>query len=132
MLAAQRRKMRSLNKARARQAFHRERLKDKGLAPLQVRISVYAHHKATMLSEATGLSLTDIYQRAIEQADKEALAPIHEQPSSEELLGHRQITPWLDADTLKKFEEEVAPSYRTRRSAISATVFQYAHERINE
>ncbi|HHX8304305.1 TPA: hypothetical protein ACVOZG_002412 [Vibrio diabolicus] len=124
MKAPERIKFRHKAKTKARQAMFRTRQRKKGLALLQVRISRLAHAKACEQCEQNGITLTDLYQLAINHTDPNQLPEKHPEVTEGDLVGTRQISPWIDPEVAKTFEK-LATNYRNRTIAMSAIVYAY-------
>ncbi|CAH0543165.1 hypothetical protein [Vibrio marisflavi] len=125
MKAATRKRQRALAKSRNRQAFYRENQVEKGLCALQVRLSAYAHNKALTLSVERETSLTNIYALAVKAARMAGELPEpHAVVLDGELIGTKQISPWLEADVADSFEK-MAKKYHSRTVAMSAIVNAY-------
>ncbi|MGR5273992.1 hypothetical protein ACPV4S_19270 [Vibrio alginolyticus] len=124
MKAPERVKFRHKAKAKARQATFRTRQREKGLALLQARISRLAHAKACEQCEQNGITLTELYQLAINNTDPNELPEKHPEVIEGDLVGTRQISPWIDPSAAETFEK-LATNYRNRTIAMSAIVYAY-------
>ncbi|WP_158159335.1 hypothetical protein [Vibrio alginolyticus] len=127
MKAPERIKFRHKAKTKARQAMFRTRQREKGLALLQVRISRLAHAKACEQCEQceqNGITLTELYQLAINNTDPNQLPEKHPEVIEGDLVGARQISPWIDPEVAETFEK-LATNYRNRTIAMSAIVYAY-------
>ena len=125
MTPAQRLRTRKLSQARKRQANCRSKRKENGLIPLQVRLSNLAHAKATAVCDQESISLTDLYQLAINNTSLDNVPKPHLEPISGDLVGSRRISPWVCVDTHDYFYKKLLPKYTKSRIAISAIVYAY-------
>lgn len=125
MTPANRLKNRKLCQARKRQANWRSKSKESGLIPLQTRISNLAHSKATAVCQQEGISLTDLYQLAINNTSPDNPPKPHLEPISGDLIGSRRISPWICPEAHNRFYTKLLPKYTKSRIAMSAIVYAY-------
>lgn len=128
MTPAQRLKTRKLCQTRKRQAKCRSKRKESGLTPLQIRISNLAHSKATAICQQEGISLTELYQLAINNTSPDSIPKPHLEPMNGDLVGSRRISPWISIDTHDYFYKTLLPKYTKSRIAISAIVYAYCEK----
>lgn len=107
-----------------RQAAFRKKQRDSGLDTLQVRLSTFSHAKASVISDTDSVELTRIYDFAIKTASLNNPPAKHEEILEGDLIGTRQISPWLSEATIYKFEQ-LAKHYISRNVAMSAIVNAY-------
>ncbi len=131
MLAPERKRLRTLEKSRKRQENYRQRQSEKGLKRLQVYASVYSHHNAQKAANKLGCDLSAIYANAFLDADLHALPIKHDEVLEGDLIGIKQLCPWLPSEAVDKFEA-IAERYKTRTIAMSAVLNAYAVSVLNE
>ncbi|UTZ44549.1 hypothetical protein [Vibrio campbellii] len=125
MTPAQRVKNRKLCLAKKRQQRCRLKRTKQELLPLQVQISRYAHSKARMVCELQGISLTELYQLAINNTSTDNPPKPHLEVMDGDLVGSIRISPWISKDAHEYFYKELLPNYTKSRTAISAIVSAY-------
>lgn len=111
--------------ARGRQANLRKARKKRGFKELQVRISRYAHHKASLVAAEQGVPLTKIYELAITNANLEQLPRHHLEVVEGDLIGYVPISPWIESKVHQRFYDDILVKYPKSRMAISAIVNDY-------
>lgn len=129
MLAPERKKLRQLEKSNRRQARFRAKKRANSETCLQVSISLFAHNKAIQLKEKTGGRLVDVYEAAILSANLDSLPPKHDEVLEGDLIGYKQVAPWVPTKTFERFEK-MAKHYRSRPIAMSAIVNAYCDSKL--
>ncbi|HCG7330420.1 hypothetical protein P3551_23035 [Vibrio parahaemolyticus] len=125
MTPAQRLRTRRLCQAKKRQQRSRVKRAQQDLIPLQVRLSKLAHAKALIVSQLQGISLTDLYQLAINNTSPDSAPQPHLEPIDGDLVGSCRISPWIRKEAHNHFYESLLPKYKKSRIAISAIVYSY-------
>lgn len=116
---------------RARQKRVRKARNTSGFSQLQIRISYYAHAKARLLAAEQNITLTKLYELAINDTNVSDLPRHHLEVTSGDLIGYRPISPWIDKKIHQRFMNEIQPCYPRSRMSLSAIVNAYC-DKVND
>ncbi len=122
----ERKRAHALRKNRERQTRFRATQKEKAnLKQIQVRMSRYSHRLMRELAEKNkGLRLTDIYIKAIAQANLDNPPERHKPIIEGDDIGTCPICPWVPKKTADRFYK-LAANYKSTTTAMSAIIYQY-------